>query len=79
MAKSYRASRYVRPGVIDEHSYNMFLDVMQLFYRLNLWETILKENRLHNAWHRILKPIRNAEYIKWAKEDVNISLDTQTK
>jgi hypothetical protein len=34
---------------------------MQLFYRLGLWETVLKENRLYVAWHRIIEPIKIAK------------------
>ena len=58
---TYKASRYVVQGKTDEHAYNLFLDTMQVFYRLGLWQTVLKENRLHNAWHRMIQPIRLAE------------------
>lgn len=55
---TYRASKHVRLGVPDEHAYNMFLSIMQMMYRLGLWEMVLKENQLHTAWHRMVNPMR---------------------
>lgn len=57
MANTYRAGKHVRIGVVDEHSYNMFLSVMQQCYRLGLWETILPWYTLQSAWHRVSRPI----------------------
>lgn len=50
---SYRASKHVRLGVPDEHAYNMCLSVMQICYRLGLWETVLSSHQLHMAWQRM--------------------------
>ena len=50
---TYRAAKHVRMGVPDEHAYNMFLSVMTICYRLGLWETVLRENRLHSTWLRL--------------------------
>lgn len=58
--KDYRASKFVRLGVADEHAYNMYLNVMQTLYLLGLWKTILAENRLHVAWHKLVQSM------KWA-------------
>lgn len=62
--KVYRASRWVKPGVPDEHAYNMYLSIMQMLYRLGLWETILEENRLHNAWQKHVAPMHDAQWRK---------------
>lgn len=58
MKAKYRASKQVRMGVPDEHAYNMFLSVMQICHRLGLWETVLKEKRLHMAWQKLTEPMR---------------------
>lgn len=56
----YRAAKHVRLGVPDEHAYNMFLSMWTIWHRLGLWETLLKEQRLHEAWHRLINPMKVA-------------------
>jgi hypothetical protein len=66
--KQYRASNNVVLGKPDEHAYNMFLSVMQMFYRLNLWHTCIPEQKLFWAYQRLVNPMK-VDRIK-RKQDV---------
>lgn len=74
MKNTYRACKHVRIGVVDEHSYNMFLSVMQICYRLGLWERILVWMELQSAWHRISMPIKEKQVRK-----IHVNQKTATK
>jgi uncharacterized membrane protein YagU involved in acid resistance len=59
----------------NEHAYNMFLSVMQMFHRLKLWETVLAEKRLHVAWERIITPMNYASLRRWLNEQNNVKAE----
>ncbi len=58
----YRASDHVVLGVANEHTYNMFLSVMEMCHRLGLWDSILNWKQLQKAYFRISTPIDLAHF-----------------
>ena len=50
---TYRASKYVRQGVVDEHVYNLFMDFEEICCRLGLWDESVGWFALASAFHRI--------------------------
>jgi hypothetical protein len=55
---AYRAGKHVVLGVANEHAYNMFLSIWQMHIRLGLWDTAIPEQRLYEAWQRMVRPMK---------------------
>lgn len=50
-------------GKPDEASYNMFLSVMETWWRLRLWHTDIHEQKLWGMWNRVTERMK-AERIR---------------
>jgi len=56
---TYRASRHVRLGVPDEHSYSLFLSFENICNRLGLWESSVHWSKVQGAFHRLTQDMKN--------------------
>jgi hypothetical protein len=74
----YRAYKQVKLGKLDEHAYNMFLSVWQMWHRLGLWNTMIAEQQLYLGWERIQTPMYYANLRRQLHEE-NEKLQTHSR
>jgi hypothetical protein len=55
---NYQAGRHVKPGVPDEHAYNLFLSFMAKCTNLGLWEDHIPWGKSQTAFYRLTRNMR---------------------
>jgi hypothetical protein len=61
---AYRASKHVRLGVPDEHSYNMFLSFLEQMHRLRLWSSHIPVMPSQAAFMRLTTIMKNKHLMR---------------